>query len=252
MEKTKDCSTQARESRHETPRRKDVRHRLLYLEKGVLELYGANQSYLLYSGHAAWLPAQMPYGVEGRARTHDLTFEPRTGEGDFFRLFRVFPLPPVAHEMIRQILRWQSNTSSNENESQFQVFQETFRVMLPVWSKAPLPLNLPATEHPKLKEITRYIRANTSGNLTLGRLSRDFGVSTRSFIRLFRRELGLTFLGYVRLARVVQALELMKCPGATVTETAYEVGYTSLCAFSGAFSKLVGMRPRDYLRTVSV
>ena len=60
--------------------------------------------------------------------------------------------------------------------------------------------------------------------------------------------LGMTFGAYLRVARIIKAIELLTDPHASVTEVSLEVGYKSLSSFSRTFQQLTGVTPRDYLR----
>lgn len=84
--------------------------------------------------------------------------------------------------------------------------------------------------------------------LQLDSVAQRYGLSGRTLLRLFKDQLGMTFGNYLRVARIVRAIELQADPNVSVTGVAYEVGYNSLSSFSRAFQQLTGGNPREYLR----
>jgi AraC-like DNA-binding protein len=127
-------------------------------------------------------------------------------------------------------------------------FLEAIRLLAIDWCKQTIPLILPTTEHVLLEQVTVYIGENLLNPLRLDTVAKRYGFSGRTLLRLFKAELGMTFRAYIRIARIIRAIELLTDPNASVTEVAYEVGYNSLSSFSRAFQQLTGLRPRDYLR----
>ncbi len=216
---------------------------LIYMARGTAFARLGPRQLLLLPGYALWLPAQTRYRLEVGGEVDVLIFGARS-EGSFFRSPRVLRLPRVGREMMRQTRAWKP---VDRKSNAAMAFEESIRLMLPRWYRVGVRLWLPATDHPRLREITDHILDRFDEPLTLSSLARDFGLSRRSINRLFAREMGLSFLTYLRTVRVIRALDLFR-RGISVTETAYEVGYNSLCAFSNTFRELVGMRPREYLR----
>ena len=109
-------------------------------------------------------------------------------------------------------------------------------------------LVLPVPALPKLQKLTERIREEPERPYRLEELAREYGFSKRDLMRQFQKELGMSFSAYLQIARVTRAAELLTQPGASVSQTALEVGYSSLSAFSDVFNALLGLRPSAYLR----
>lgn len=77
-------------------------------------------------------------------------------------------------------------------------------------------------------------------------IAKKFGFSVRSLTRLFQHRLHISFIQYVKMLRIIRAMELMKDTDFNVTEIAYEVGYSNISAFSNTFSQLTNMRPSEF------
>jgi AraC-like DNA-binding protein len=85
---------------------------------------------------------------------------------------------------------------------------------------------------------------------SLEELGRKVGCSHFYLSRTFTRETGTTISQWLRRARLERAAELLRSGKCNVTETAMEVGYSSLSHFSEAFHEMFGCCPGLYpLRT---
>lgn len=87
---------------------------------------------------------------------------------------------------------------------------------------------------------------------TLAELARLAGLNEYSLKQGFRQTFGKTVSGYFHDYSMKQAWQLLKTGGWKVEEVAYMVGYGNVCAFSRAFHKQFGIRPKDCLRKNSV
>lgn len=161
------------------------------------------------------------------------------------RQFHIFPVSILAREMIVYTQNWSTEGETGEIERSF---LETIRLLAVDWCKQTIPLVLPTTEHASLERVTTYIGDNLMHPLQLDSVAQRYGFSGRTLLRLFKDQLGMTFGTYLRIARIVRAIELLVDPNASVAEVAYEVGYSSLSSFSRAFQQLTGGNPREYLR----
>lgn len=77
-------------------------------------------------------------------------------------------------------------------------------------------------------------------------IARDVAMTERSLARHFANEMQMTWRQALRRLRVIRAMELLAEEGATITETAYAVGYSSLSAFNAAFMEVSGETPTAY------
>jgi len=158
---------------------------------------------------------------------------------------QVFSISNLAREMILYTQIWDSAGSPDLLE---QRFFETIRLLVSEWLGQSIPLVLPSTDHPQLQKVLVYIQEHLGEPLRVETLAGTFGFSGRTLTRLFKKELGMTLGTYLRVARIIWAIELLMQPNTTVTEVAYRVGYQSLGSFSQTFQRLVGAWPREYLK----
>lgn len=100
---------------------------------------------------------------------------------------------------------------------------------------------------PTLKKITRYVQRNYAQNLSLVQLSCQTGFTESYLCTLFKKELGITFLGYVNELRLRQAMTfLIESPQATIKDVSALVGYHSERQLFRLFSTHLGMTPQQF------
>ena len=228
------------------------RHQLLYAEGGVLYFFAEEQQFILPARHAAWIPARLSHKVESpSAHLHLRTlyiWEDGNGE-KFPEQLTVFPVTPLAREMIAYTGRWSHEDPVCETE---EAFFRAICYLVMDWCRAAMMLVLPTTRHQLLRNITDYVVNNLEAELTTASVSSEFGLSSRTLMRLFRARLDMTFQEYLRMARITTALELLSSADVSITEVALQVGYQSMSTFSRVFKAYVGKPPsvfRDEARS---
>lgn len=83
---------------------------------------------------------------------------------------------------------------------------------------------------------------------TIGGLAREAALSRSAFFDRFRREVGVAPMEYLLGWRIALAKDLLRGGGASVSEVAQSVGYSSSSTFSVAFTRQVGSSPTAYAR----
>lgn len=97
----------------------------------------------------------------------------------------------------------------------------------------------------RLNLAVALIEQQYSTDWTIARLSREVGLNERRLKEGFRRAVGKSVHAYLRTTRLDAAAALLAA-GATVTETAYAVGFDNLSHFSKAFREDKGVLPSRY------
>ncbi len=90
-----------------------------------------------------------------------------------------------------------------------------------------------------------YINANFDKELNLNMLSHIRFTSKFHLLRLFKKYYGQTPKQYLIDKRIEQAKELLT-EGKAVTETCFDIGFSSPCSFSILFKSRVGLTPTDF------
>lgn len=98
----------------------------------------------------------------------------------------------------------------------------------------------------RVERVVALLRKNLVEPLSLEALGREVGCSPFHLSRTFSREMGMSIPQHLRKLRMERAAELLQSGKYNVTETALEVGYSSLSHFSQAFCQTMGCCPGLY------
>ena len=93
--------------------------------------------------------------------------------------------------------------------------------------------------------MLEYTRANLAQPIRLEDAARNGAMSPRTLTRRLTKEIHMTWGQYLQAARMLRAMECL-ARGMQVTETAFEVGYSNMAAFSTAFREFTELTPSDY------
>lgn len=97
-----------------------------------------------------------------------------------------------------------------------------------------------------IKEVTEYIKQNLKENISLKSLSEKACMSTTSFYRFFKRELGMSPIEYILNEKIKCAKNLLKNPTLQINEVCYLAGFEDANYFIRLFKKYEGITPKQY------
>ncbi|MCD0469895.1 helix-turn-helix domain-containing protein [Flavobacterium sp. JAS] len=95
-------------------------------------------------------------------------------------------------------------------------------------------------------EVTEYIKLNLKGDINLKSLSDRACMSTASFYRFFKRELGMSPIEYILNEKIKYAKKLLRNPGIQINEVCYLSGFEDANYFIRLFKKHEGITPKQY------
>jgi len=100
---------------------------------------------------------------------------------------------------------------------------------------------------PIIKQAKQLINEKYwDSTLSLEKLAVQLNVTSVYLSRLFKQELGLTFVHYITYVRMKQAMLLLSQSTLTINEISEKIGYESQHYFSTAFRKAIGMSPNQF------
>lgn len=103
-----------------------------------------------------------------------------------------------------------------------------------------------ATEKSRIRETQEYVLDHLTDDLTVDKLARHAGMSTRNFARTFHRETGITPADFIRAARVDAARRLLEDSSLSLKQLAFESGFRTVGVMRRAFLNSIGVGPQDY------
>ncbi len=94
--------------------------------------------------------------------------------------------------------------------------------------------------------VLEFIRSNIKENFSLKDLSNKAGMSTTSFYRFFKRELGMSPIEFILNEKIKVAKQLLKYPGIQINEVGFQSGFEDSNYFIRLFKKMEGITPKQY------
>lgn len=107
-----------------------------------------------------------------------------------------------------------------------------------------------AVTHSGIRRALIFVRRHFTEPITLSQVALEAGLSRFHLCRLFRRQVGLSFRGYLQGLRIDHARMLLADRRLTVSEVAYATGFNDLSHFDKVFNRLVGVSPTEYRRAI--
>ncbi len=106
--------------------------------------------------------------------------------------------------------------------------------------------NLLIDSNSPIAPTVEYIRKNIRENINLKELSEKACMSTTSFYRHFKRELGMSPIEYILNEKLKFAKKLLSNPSLQVNEVSYATGFEDCNYFIRLFKKYEGVTPKQY------
>lgn len=103
--------------------------------------------------------------------------------------------------------------------------------------------NLYSSKTTNVKDI---IELHLYSNLAIEELAKLSQTSVSTFKRVFKKEFNVTPLNYITTKRIKKAENLLKITEVSISEIAYEVGYSDPQYFTRIFKKNIGTTPTKY------
>jgi transcriptional regulator GlxA family with amidase domain len=98
------------------------------------------------------------------------------------------------------------------------------------------------------QQVQRWLKARLDERYDLGVLADAFRTSSRTLLRRYRAEVGMTPLQWLQQARVREAQRLLEVSDASIAQILSRVGYEDLATFNRLFQRLVGETPARFRR----
>ena len=234
------------------PTHKHDKAQLLYAEGDVVFVTTETKTYFLPARHFIWIPGGVNHSIMPKSESvmmRNLYFPVEKDEDIFYQSEGIYPVNNLLLQMMLFTNRWNGDL---KKKSRNFVIAKAIKAILPEICGNNLPLELPFPKDVRLVKILTYIESNFKENILFSDLAHQFGYSERSLYRLFQKDLGMSFIQYYTIRRILKSIELLLEKKLSVKEVAEEIGYSSVPTFSNTFFKILGQRPADYLKGENV
>jgi AraC-like DNA-binding protein len=229
------------------------KNQLLFTQGGLVFVKVEGITYFLPARHFMWIPAGLEHSIHpGSANVimRNLYFPTDLSDLNFERIAGIYPVNDLLLNMILFTKQWVGDLTINEKEAY--TFTAAIAFILPQISKNRLPLMLPLPKDKRLVKIVEYMADEMHTSIKLSELATKFGFSERSLSRLFKTDLGMSFVQYHTIQRLLKALHLLIQKKRQIKEVAMLVGYNSIPTFTATFRKMLGTSPLAYVSQIGV
>lgn len=215
---------------------------LVLVHEGLVVVQAGAEVWTVMPGSLGWIPPGTQHGARwfGDAR----------GSFLYVRADACHRLPPYCRswpssKLIEALIdRFVSEQAGELSES---YLAQLFDVLLEeIKQREHAPLLLPMPTDPRLQDLANTLLGQPDDTAGIEEWAQRLNMSSRTLMRRFRQETGVTLGQWRQQARLLRALEIL-CRGGSVTEAALSVGYESTSAFIGSFRSAFGATPTRYL-----
>ncbi|MET3036636.1 AraC family transcriptional regulator [Chryseobacterium sp. NRRL B-14859] len=222
---------------------------LVYVESGFQYITIEERIYLLPQNHAVWIPPDAIHKTNSHSEKIKLMimFADVDRKDSFYHEVNVFSVPPVLREMIKYAEKWSKIMVRRTDETLF--LQALFNE-LPRFVEHSLKLHICLPRDKRLAKVIEYLHDHYREEFKMEEMSDIALLSSRTLERIFKKETGLTLSKYQQMLRIIKSLELLSADHLTISETAYEVGYKSVQAYTRSFQSVMQFRPSDFIKNM--
>ncbi|KIV64405.1 Transcriptional regulator, AraC family [Pseudomonas sp. FeS53a] len=227
---------------HCTPEHWHEGAQLIYATTGVMELSCGQGCWLISPQQALWMPARLPHRLRARGPValRTVYLRPDQAPAELPDAPYSLMVSPLLRELLPRALPVDGRTPPDSRAAHL------MHLLLDEVRQAhAVPLRLPMPRDPRLQKLCLGLLEQPGDPRSLADWGTQVGASTRTLARLFRAELGTSFLLWRQRARIQAALPRLE-RGEAITRIAADLGYESSGAFTSAFRRLMGKPPKAW------
>lgn len=100
--------------------------------------------------------------------------------------------------------------------------------------------------NPKVRVAVSFVDNNLHRDIYIAEVANIVGLSRSRFCHLFKSEVGLSLIQYLKKARMEKARQILQTSFAPIKAVAVDVGYNGPTHFEREFKKVYGSTPLQY------
>lgn len=229
------------------PMHRHQKAQLLLVIGGMAKLRTKEKDLYIPRNHYIWMPKMYSHNLMFNSKDLDIINiyfpEEEKFKHSFYDDLGIYPVSNLLSELLHFGQHWNGDFFPDSWEYEFLL---TMKHLLPKENLRKFTIQLPTTNDERLTEIIKFVKNNLENPLTLEEVANKFGFSIRSLTRVFTSKLGISFVQYLKMLRIIRAMELLKDTNLSMSEIGYEIGYSNISAFSNTFQQLTNMRPTEF------
>jgi len=218
-----------------------ARAQVLFATAGTMTVRTPRHAWIVPPSRALWIPARTVHEIriDSPVEMRSLYVEPAAAAGMWPDCV-VLEVTPLARELILRAgavpLRY--DETGDDGLLMRLLLSEIRRLRV-------CALDLPLPGSTELVQLCEQVLHDLSARRPCRAQALALGISARTLYRRFLKETGITFARWQQQARLLEAIRRL-AEGASVTETALDLGYESASAFSVMFRRALGQTPRAF------
>ena len=157
--------------------------------------------------------------------------------------------PSTYSKMKTLIYNMHEEYENQENAWEFAIATFANLLMLTAIRSLPkreTPLLENTAESLIFQKVITYIADNYESKITLEDCANLCNFNPSYFSKYFKKHMGITFQDYVKSSRIEQAKWLLLTTNTTITNIAYQCGFSNLCVFNKLFKQETGVSASTY------
>lgn len=215
-------------------------HQIVHAAAGIMRVSSGDETaagtWIVPPGRALWMPERTAHWIHCSSAVAMRTVYLKGEHPGFPAGCAVWRISPLLREIVIRLAEGAAEDARPHLLALLVGEIETVRA---------IPLYVPRPASGPLGRLSEALEADPADPRTLAQWAGALGLSSRSLIRRFRAETGMTFREWRRQLRLLAALERLGA-GRPVSQVAYEVGFESPSAFIAAFRETLGTTPGRY------
>ena len=229
-----------------TPPHHHSRAQFLYASSGTIQVYTPNHVWIVPPMCALWIPAGIEHSVISlsHVKMNTALVETTAAElmGQHCFIIRVSKL---LHELLIRLNAIESLppstvTSADELSRSLQIliFDEIHKANL-------LPIQIPWPQDKRLLHICQTMLETPNKLKDLSTWADEISASTRTLMRMFQKETGLSYRAWIQQMHIAHALSKIS-NGESIAQISRTLGYSNASAFSTMFKRHLGQTPQQF------
>ena len=220
---------------------------LVLCQSGEIELFGHTGEWTIPADHMVYIPSHRMFRLRARvpAAVQVVQFCSKEVVWRHDGCW-VGAVDSFAQEMINYALKWGGERTGADKQAR--CFFVTLGEMLPGWFRNERIMWTPYAENSAIQKVIDFAHEQGPA-ITLPEAASHVGMSERTLRRHMKSELGHSWRDFIRELRMNEAMKLLRTRQKSITQTAFEVGFSSSSAFSSAFQDYVGKTPSAYAKS---
>lgn len=154
------------------------------------------------------------------------------------------------YELFKKMYMYYNTDSKNDEIILHSIILKLIYTLISDSSMQPHKKRIKNRNYETIEKTINYIKENLESNLSLEAIASYAGFSASYFHNFFKDFMGQTLHEYVEEQRIKKAVDMLVTTDYTLTQIAYECGFSSQSYFSYAFKKKMNLSPREYAKEI--